>query len=346
MRPVVVICLLLVPLVLLVPAALAQEPARFVDPVDRPVTLEVREKPLREALALLFKGAGLEYAVDPAVPDPPVTVRVVDVPFRQALKSLLRVAGLQIPGLTYVGEGIYLIKLRSSPAVPSPNEVPPVEEGAVITELRWWKVPLHYADVRAITRLLEGTLVATDAEAPAPAAVWVSRPNGVDDGNWINGKLDVYGLRGDNSLFFRAVEEDAEELKRLIRLLDVPFRQLRVRLSAGPLAAAGVATNGSALQLTDASGSGRLAAVVVPRVNGDGTVSLAINGSLTAGGATHPLATHARVRPGEPARLFTFGAGRRAVVVRVEVAIDAASGSRSPAGTCSLRSASAACWRP
>lgn len=136
---------------------------------------------------------------------------------------------------------------------------------------------------------------------------------GVPSGNLVSPNLTILGQRGDNSLIVRGVDENIAELKTLLRLIDLPLKQVRVRLSTGQLTAEGQAMNGSTIQLSDAAGASRLAAAVVPRINGDGTVSLEINGSLTAGGATHPLATQARVTPGESAQLFTVGEGNRAI---------------------------------
>jgi hypothetical protein len=209
--------------------------------------------------------------------------------------------------------------------------VPPEESEAEVTVLEWFRIPVHFTDIATLTRLLDGVLVPSDMEARAPGEIWISqlewrlRP-GSSSGNVLYCNLTIYGLRGDNSILVRATRDDVEELERLIRLLDVPFKQVRVRLSTGPLAASRLVTNGSALRLSDAAGSTRLAAVVVPRVTGDGIIDLQISGTLTAAGVTHPLATRVRVRAGEPARLFTFGGGRRAVDVRVQVSIDSASG--------------------
>src|SRR5882724_4719053 len=45
---------------------------------DRSVTLDLQEVPLRSALARLFRGTGLSYAVAPDVPNPPITISMQD----------------------------------------------------------------------------------------------------------------------------------------------------------------------------------------------------------------------------------------------------------------------------
>jgi type II secretory pathway component GspD/PulD (secretin) len=71
------------------------------DPHQKPVTLELRDVPLRAALQALFRGTGLQYSIDPDVPDVPVTLVVRDMPFSKALRVLIRQARVSVPGLTY-----------------------------------------------------------------------------------------------------------------------------------------------------------------------------------------------------------------------------------------------------
>jgi hypothetical protein len=321
------ICLFLLAVGLLAPDATAQEPRRFVNPSDRRVSLDVRETPFREALALLFHVSGVEYVVDPSLPDPPITLRLVEVPFRQALRTFVRVAAAQLPGLTYTGNGILVFRLRKAPPGSPPDEVPPELGEPEVSVLEWFRIPVQYADVAELTRLLEGVLVPSDREARAPGEVWISqldwrRRGTFPSGNVLYCNLTIYGVRGDNSILVRATQEDVEELKKLVRLLDVPFPQLRVRLAAGELAAAGLTTSGRPLRLTDTAGKDRLQAVVVPRVNGDGTVTLAVRGTLATGGEARPLATRARVGVGEAVTLFILGSGSRALRVRATVTVN------------------------
>src|SRR5947207_10769140 len=47
-------------------------------PPERRVTLDLHGVPLRAALMQLFKGSGLNFAVDPGVPDLPITLSLKD----------------------------------------------------------------------------------------------------------------------------------------------------------------------------------------------------------------------------------------------------------------------------
>ena len=60
---------------------------------------------------------------------------------------------------------------------------------------------------------------------------------------------------------------------------------------------------------------------MVPRINGDATVSLEINGSLTMAAPRHPVATQVRVPAGESVHLFTLGEGSRTVRVWVKATL-------------------------
>src|SRR5689334_14347561 len=105
-----------------------------------PVTISLRDVPLRTALETLFNGTGLQHAVEPAVPNYPITLDVRDVPFGTALRTLLRLA----PNVTYRKEGdIYIIGMRQ----PQPEqtatteEVQPPDQTNAVAELQYEKVP-------------------------------------------------------------------------------------------------------------------------------------------------------------------------------------------------------------
>src|SRR5229473_6892034 len=74
-----------------------------------PITLTLRDVPLRTALETLFSGSGLQHAVEGAVPNYPIILDIRDVPFSTALRTLLRLA----PQVTYRKEGdIYIVGMR------------------------------------------------------------------------------------------------------------------------------------------------------------------------------------------------------------------------------------------
>src|SRR5689334_7559484 len=72
-------------------------PVRAQDP-DRKVTLNLKDTPLRSAIDALFQGTGLQYAVDPNVPNVPLTITLRDVGLQAALRILIRQAALAVPG--------------------------------------------------------------------------------------------------------------------------------------------------------------------------------------------------------------------------------------------------------
>jgi hypothetical protein len=89
-----------------------------------PVTLDLRDAPVRDALEQLFKSAKVDYSIDPGVAGF-VTLKITEQPFENALRLILRSA--QIP-LTYTKEGgVYLVKIRELVAPPVVNTPTPPE---------------------------------------------------------------------------------------------------------------------------------------------------------------------------------------------------------------------------
>jgi hypothetical protein len=83
-------------------------------PEGRKVTVEFLQLPLRQALQLLLKGSGLDYAVDPTVPDVPITAQLKDVEVAQALRLLVRLAAAAHPGITLRRSGeMWMVAMRN-----------------------------------------------------------------------------------------------------------------------------------------------------------------------------------------------------------------------------------------
>src|SRR5205823_5423669 len=57
--------------------------------LDKPVNINLRDIPLKSALELLFQGTGLNYAVDPTVPNVLLTINLKDQPLRTALRTMI-----------------------------------------------------------------------------------------------------------------------------------------------------------------------------------------------------------------------------------------------------------------
>jgi len=75
--------------------------AQVVDPApkldERKISLNLKDAPLRSALEMVFRGAGLQYAIEPNVPNIPITLSVREVSARQALRLILRQASTAMP---------------------------------------------------------------------------------------------------------------------------------------------------------------------------------------------------------------------------------------------------------
>jgi len=103
--------------------ALAQEPGAAPGP-DRPITLELRDAQVADALSLLFRGSGYNYILESATSGT-VTVALRDIPWRRALQAVLDVANL-----TYRQEdNIYHIAAKAArptrpPVLEEPRPVP------------------------------------------------------------------------------------------------------------------------------------------------------------------------------------------------------------------------------
>ncbi len=80
---------------------------------ERRINLNLQGTPLRLALARLFAGTGLQYSVDPNIPNLAIDLQLRDVTPQQALRLIIRQAASSVPGLTSSKEGdVYVIKTR------------------------------------------------------------------------------------------------------------------------------------------------------------------------------------------------------------------------------------------
>jgi len=109
------------------------------------INLELRQTPLRQAIAALFSGSTQQFVVDPDVRDVPVTLKVTDVSLAGGLRLILKEAAAQLPGLTSSRDGaIYLVKMRSTRPAPITPSLPAEIRGREVTfNLR--EVPLRSA---------------------------------------------------------------------------------------------------------------------------------------------------------------------------------------------------------
>src|SRR5947209_11190855 len=158
----VVVPLLLTPAAVPAPARAAPANAPVAaGTAPPPVTLSLRDVPLRTALQTLFEGSGLQHAVEPAVPNYPITLDVRDVPFSTALRTLLRLA----PGVTYRKEGdIYIVGMRPA-QVETQNtaqDIQPPDQTTTVAEYQYEKVPLNYTHYQVMGYVLSAQPIPTE----------------------------------------------------------------------------------------------------------------------------------------------------------------------------------------
>lgn len=137
----------------------------------------------------------------------------------------------------------------------------------------------------------------------------------------VSPNLTLLGMRGDNSLLVRGTDADITELKTLIRLMDVPLKQLSVRIVTGKLTAEGHGMNGAPIRLSDATSEGRFEATVIPRINGDAAIDLEVEGTLTTPQGTFPLKSRVRLLHDQTGDLVSIGEPERLVRVSIRASI-------------------------
>ena len=97
---------------------IAPKPAAAQEKNLPPITLDLRDAPIRTALTQLFDSAKAQYNLDNEI-NGFVTLKIVDQPFENALKLIIRTAN---PPLTYTIEsGVYIVKPRTILAATDPN---------------------------------------------------------------------------------------------------------------------------------------------------------------------------------------------------------------------------------
>jgi len=314
--------------------------------IEGKVTLNLKDVPLRSAIQLIFEGSGLQYSVDPVVQNVPISLSIRDISRQAALRLLVRQASTLQPGLTVTREGeIFVIRVRPPAIVPRAPEaalLPPSEE-----PVEWEKIPVRYLDAEIVAEWLGGDVLPAAGRArrraPQGMAAPVADPGGGrpvlppdgfgEMGPGFAGAMppyarlvpdgihSIFGVGADNSLLVQGAAEDVQVLRSLIRMIDLPQRQLRVRVSAGRLSSEGQVLNGQSLQLSDTTAPDRLTVTVVPRLLGDGTIEITLDGSLASAGAARPLRSRVRLSSGQAVPVMTLGEGMRQVklTVRAEV---------------------------
>ena len=108
-----------------------------------PITLELKDAPIRTSLEMLFKQAGVNnYVIDNNVAGF-VSMNIKELPFDVALKLIMRSAA---EPLTYTKEnGVYIVEVRIISPAPA-NPVPDITAAPPIGNVIWERIPLTFID--------------------------------------------------------------------------------------------------------------------------------------------------------------------------------------------------------
>jgi len=177
---------LAVPLATLAAAGGARAQAQAPDaaPAEQKITLDLRDVPFRTAIEALFEKTGLQYAVEPSVPNIPVRVTVRDIDFTTALRTITRLGGA-----TYRKEGqIYIVGLRLPPQPQQEltTEIGPEQAPAdQLAYQTWEKIPILFNSYAVMAYAFGGQVLPTEDQI---------QPGGGGGGGYGGGG---YGGRGD-----------------------------------------------------------------------------------------------------------------------------------------------------
>jgi hypothetical protein len=302
---------------------------------DVAVTLNIRDIGLQQAVRLLVKQASsvvpdLAVARDgelftiriraaaartgrPArvtVPreDPPAAIR------SEPVWETIPLHYLDVVAVTIMLGGHVLPAGEDVPILPLPGAAAPARRGAIEPHSRVASSPPD-AGPGGIS------IVQLDPPSPPAASVRGSLTASMPPITVPAGIQSIIGVSGSNSLVVRGTREAIQELKDLIRLMDVPQRQVRIRLSAGKLTAEGQTVNNAPLLLAAVSGADRMDAVLTPRVNSDNTIEVTLEGTLTVNGTPRPVASRVRLASGRTIEAVTLEEGSRLTHVWIRASL-------------------------
>jgi hypothetical protein len=135
--------------------------------VEKKVTLNLKDVPLRDAIDALFRGTGLQFTVDPNVPNVPVTLNIRDVGLQQALRIMVRQAAVAVPGLVATrGGDIWEIRIRQAapPPVADPLDRGPEYPENFDPNLTWEKIQIQFNNVAVFVLAFNGQMLPTEAD--------------------------------------------------------------------------------------------------------------------------------------------------------------------------------------
>jgi hypothetical protein len=135
--------------------------------VEKKVTLNLKDVPLRDAIDALFRGTGLQFTVDPNVPNVPVTLNIRDVGLQQALRIIVRQSAVAVPGLVATHSGdIWEIRIRQAAPPPAADLL---DRGPEYPEnfdqnLTWEKIQIQFNNVAVFVLAFNGQMLPTEAD--------------------------------------------------------------------------------------------------------------------------------------------------------------------------------------
>ena len=128
--------------------------ARAQDKALTPVTVDLRDSPIRAALDGLFRQRNVDFQLDPAI-DGFVTIKLTEQPFETALRLILRSATTP---LTYRKEGgIFIVEPRKTITDPSVNApaIDPTIGANPTSDVKLGVLQLTYADPYDLQGILQ-----------------------------------------------------------------------------------------------------------------------------------------------------------------------------------------------
>ncbi len=134
-----------------------------------PVSLDLRDAPVRQALEQIFNSARAQYSIDPTVSGF-VNLRIADQPFENALRLIMRSSTTP---LTYTKEnGVYIVRPRTLNTGAAGNggfdAPPPSADTAVSNKSIYEQIQLTYTDPYDLQGFLPNFKLLTIFNRPAP----------------------------------------------------------------------------------------------------------------------------------------------------------------------------------
>ena len=114
---------------------------------EKLITLSLQDTPVRTAVDMIFREAGLNYAFEGSISGV-VNVNLTDVPFDQALQVVLRSAGLTMRR----ENNTYMIgpKKEVQPVAQTSQDLMSVEDTEIARDTSLEKIRINFADVNEI----------------------------------------------------------------------------------------------------------------------------------------------------------------------------------------------------